>query len=59
MSQSEDQVGELVLFEFGDKLLVLLVGELAGIVFKDSFCSLATRRVEEHDRGNIISILSL
>ena len=36
MSQGEDQVGELVLLEFGDKLLVLLVGELAGVVFKDS-----------------------
>ena len=56
MSQGEDQVGELMLLEFGDKLLVLLVGELAGVVFKDSLSSLATRRVEEHDRGNIISI---
>ena len=46
MSKSEDQVGKLVLLEFGDKLLVLLVGELAGVVFKDSFCSLATGRVE-------------
>ena len=46
MSKSEDQVGELVLLKFGDKLLVLLVGELAGVVFKDSFCSLATGRVE-------------
>ena len=45
-----------MLLEFSDKLLVLLVGELAGVVFKDSFCSLAIRRVEEHDRGNIISI---
>ena len=56
MSQGEDQVGELMLLEFGDKVLVLLVGELAGVVFKDSFCSLATGCVEEHDRGNIISI---
>ena len=46
MSQGEDQVGKLVLLEFGDKLLVLLVGELAGVVFKDSFCSLATGCVE-------------
>ena len=46
MSKSENQVGELVLLEFGDKLLVLLVGELAGVVFKDSFCSLATGCVE-------------
>ena len=56
MSQGEDQMGELVLLEFGDKLLVLLVGELAGVVFKDSLSSLATGRVEEHDRSNIISI---
>ena len=46
MSKSENQVGELVLLKFGNKLLVLLVGELAGVVFKDSFCSLATGRVE-------------
>ena len=56
MSQGEDQVGELILLEFGDKVLVLLVGELAGVVFEYSFCSLATGRVEEHDRCNIISI---
>ena len=46
MSQGEDQVGELVLLEFGDKPLVLLVGELAGVVFKDSLGSLATGCVE-------------
>ena len=45
-----------MLLEFGDKLLVLLVGKLAGVVFEYSFCSLATGCVEEHDRGNIISI---
>ena len=56
MSQGEDQVGELMLLEFGDKLLVLLVGELAGVVFKDSLGSLATGCVEEHYCGNIISI---
>ena len=56
VSKSEDQVGELVLLEFGDKLLVLLVGELAGVVFKDSLGSLTTGCVEEHDRGNIIPI---
>ena len=56
ISQGEDQVGELMLLEFGDKVLVLLVGELAGVVFKDSLGSLATGRVEEHNRGNIISI---
>ena len=46
MSKSENQVGELVLLEFGDKLLVLLVCELAGVVFKDSLGSLATGCVE-------------
>ena len=56
MSQGEDQVGELMLFEFGYKVLVLLVGELAGVVFKDSLSSLATGRVEEHYCGNIISV---
>ena len=56
MSQGEDQVGELVLLEFGDKLLVLLVGELAGVVFKDSLGSLATGCVEKNDRGNIIPV---
>ena len=56
MSQGEYQVGELVSLEFGDKLLVLLVGELAGVVFEYSFCSLATGRVEEHYCGYIISV---
>ena len=56
MSKSENQVGELVLFEFGDKLLVLLVGELASVVFKDSLGGLATGRVEENYCGNIIPI---
>ena len=45
-----------MLLEFGDKVLVLLVGELAGVVFKDSLCSLATGCVEKHDRGNIIPV---
>ena len=56
MSQGEDQVGELMLLEFGDKLLVLLVGELASVVFKDCLSSLATGCVEEHYCGDIISI---
>ena len=56
MSQGEDQVGKLVLLEFGDKLLVLLVGELAGVVFKDSLSSLATGCVEKHYCGNIIPV---
>ena len=56
VSQGEDQVGELVPLEFGDELPVLFVGELAGVVFKDGLSRLATKCVEEHDRGNIISI---
>ena len=56
ISQGEDQVGELVLLEFGDKLLILLVGELACVVFKDSLGSLATGCVEKHYCGNIISV---
>ena len=56
MPQREDQVGELVPLEFGDKLPVLLVGELACVVFKDGLGRLATGCVEEHDRGDIIPI---
>ena len=56
MSQGEDQVGELVLLEFGDKLLVLLVGELAGVVFEYGLGSLATGRVEEHYCGDIVPV---
>ena len=56
ISQGEDQVGKLMLLEFGGKLLVLLVGELAGVVFKDSLSSLATGCVEKHYCGNIISV---
>ena len=56
MSQREDQVGELVPLEFGDKLPVLLVGELACVVFKDGLGCLARGGVEEHDRGDIVSI---
>ena len=54
--QGEDQVGELVSLEFDDELLVLLVGELAGVVFEYGLGSLATGSVEEHDRGDIISV---
>ena len=54
--QCEDQVGELVSLEFGDKLLVLLVGELACVVFKDGFSGFTRGGVEEHDRGDIIPI---
>ena len=53
--QGEDQVGELVPLEFGDELLVLLVGELACVVFKDGLGCLAGWCVEEHDRGDIVT----
>ena len=56
MSQGEDQVGELMFLEFGDELLILLVGELTGVVFEYSLGCFATGRVEEHDRCDIISI---
>ena len=45
-----------MLLEFSNKLLILLVGELACVVFKDSLGSLATGCVEEHNRGNIIPV---
>ena len=45
-----------MLLEFDDKLLVLLVGELAGVVFKDGLGSLATGCVEEHDRCDIVPV---
>ena len=54
--QCEDQVGELALLEFGDELLVLLVGKLARVVFKDGLGRLATGRVEQHDRGDIVPV---
>ena len=50
MPQREDQVEELVSLEFGDKPLVLLVGELAGVVFEYSLGCLATRCIKQHDR---------
>ena len=56
MSQGEDQVGELVLLEFDDKVVVLLVGEIAGVVFEYGLGSLATGRVEEHDRCDIVPV---
>ena len=56
MSQGEDQVGELMLLEFDDKVFVLLVGELAGVVFEYGLGRLATGRVEEHYCGDIISV---
>ena len=54
--QREDQVGKLVLLEFGDKPLVLIVGKLARVVFKDGLGRLATGRVEQHDRGDIVPV---
>ena len=56
IAQRENQVGELVLLEFGDKLLVLFMRELARVVFEDRLSSLATGCVEQHDRGNIIPV---
>ena len=55
VSQGEDQVGELVPLEFGDEPLVLLVGELASVVFKDGLGSFTRGGVEEHDRCDIIT----
>ena len=45
MPQREDQVGELVPLEFGDELLVLLMAELACVVFKYGLCRFARRGV--------------
>ena len=43
-------MGELALLEFSDKLFVLLMGELAGVVFEGGFRGLAGLRVKEHYR---------
>ena len=56
ISQGEDQVGELVPLEFGDEPLVLLVGELACVVFKDGLSRFATGCVKEHDRCYIVPV---
>ena len=56
MPQGEDQVGELAPLEFGNKRFVLLVGELAGVVFEDSLGCLAGGRVKEHDRCDIVTV---
>ena len=53
--QGEDQVGELVPLKFGDKLPVLLVGELACVVFKNGLSRLAGWCVEKNDRGDIVT----
>ena len=44
-----------MLLEFGDEPLVLLMGELACVVFKDGLGCLATGCVEEHDRCYIVT----
>ena len=41
--------------EFGDEPLVLLVGELACVVFKDGLSRFATGCVKEHDRCHVIA----
>ena len=56
MSQREDQVGELALLEFGNELLVLLMTNLARVVFEDGLCRLARRGVKQHDRGDIVPV---
>ena len=56
IAQRENQVGELILLEFGDKLLVLFMCELARVVFEDRLGSLTTGCAEQHDRGNIIPV---
>ena len=55
VQQREDQVGELAPLEFCDKLFVLLVGELASVVFEDSLRRLAGGRVKEHDRCHVFA----
>ena len=54
--QGEDQVRELAPLEFGNKRFVLLVGELAGIVFEDGLGHLAGGCVKEHDRCDIVTV---
>ena len=56
MPQGEDQVRELAPLEFGNELFVLLVGELAGIVFEDGLGRFAGGRVKEHDRCDIVTV---
>ena len=54
--QGEDQVGELAPLEFGDKLFVLFVGELAGVVFEDGLGRFARWCIKEHDRCDIVTV---
>ena len=53
--QGEDQVRELAPLEFGDELFVLLVGELAGVVFEDGLGRFAGGCVKEHDRCHVLA----
>ena len=53
--QCKDQVGELAPLEFGNKPFVLLVGELAGIVFEDGLGRFAGGRVKQHDRCHVLA----
>ena len=53
--QREDQVGELAPLEFGDERFVLLVGELAGVVFEDGLGRFAGGCVKEHDRCHVFA----
>ena len=48
-------MGELAPLEFGDELFVLIVGELAGIVFEDGLRSFAGGCVKEHDRCHVLA----
>ena len=56
MPQREDQVRELAPLEFDDELIVLLVAELARVVFEDGLCRLATWCVKQHDCGDIVPV---
>ena len=56
MPQREDKVGELAPLKLGDELLVLVMAKLARVVFESGLCRFARRGVEQHDRGDIVSI---
>ena len=48
-------MGELAPLEFSNKLFVLLMGELAGVVFEDGLGRFAGGRVKEHDRCHVLA----
>ena len=54
--QRENQVGELAPLQFSYELFVLLVAELARVVFEYGLCRLATWCVKQHDRGDIVPV---